>query len=102
VVELDSTKSSATYGMIAYVGDDQAPYPPSSLMIYALKGNYIILMKKEIQQNIEIKGCKQAWNEEKPDQTWKNYCECYQKNLRKQSFFQSIIKEMNEMVKSIR
>lgn len=124
-IKIPSEKDIQAYGMVAVVGQDIGPFLPNYLYVLVSKGNYIYMAEKPLKQSIkQLPKCISIWDSigsgsQKSDENyrksdlqdtvaasrsdhlenvaWTKYCDCFQKEFKKDSQFKEIRSQLIKM-----
>ena len=110
-VKMPSTNNIQVYGIAGVVTNGEAFGPPDQIAVLVANDKYVYLVVKAADTKLnEIKECRKIWDslKLKPndsddilDEVEDKYCNCYQDKLKSDTKFDSIRKEMEDIVNYI-
>lgn len=106
-----STNNIQAYGIAGVVTNGDAIGPPNTLFVLVANDKYVYLVQKDIHIKLEeIKACKKIYDsliskkgeiEVVEQEAWNRHCECYQERFKNEPQFDSIKKEITDIVNYI-
>jgi len=103
--KIDNEQGISAYGMISIDAQDIGPFTPNTLYVIAQIDNNIYLVSKPIETELQpLNDCTVLWKNTtsyNEDKTWDNYCDCYKREIKKDTQFLDLKAEINKMLQEI-
>jgi len=107
-IKLPSENNVQAYGIVTYEAQDIGPFPPNRIYIFVVNDKYVYMASEKLEAKLtEVKECRKIWDsliektgaaDDMGDYAQNKYCECCQQGYQNEPQFDSIKKEIVDIV----